>query len=378
MKVEKWIYGSASRLEIVVQMDAEETPEQLLEFVDHQAREKYIWMLGRAILRQEENRILVQTCVLPAMELPQIDDRTVEYRLKQPTETQVEQQLQMLAQTRMISTVDDQPARLGDVATLDFDAVLENGTRFSGSMGRNGMYCLASGKDLPDGVWQAVVGKKAGEPFNCKVQIPHTYEDKRAAGKTAVYTGTVKKIVHQSTPVLDDAFARSFGQEDLPALREQIKSKLVEQETEVAKRIVARRALHALCDETIVELPTLAVELETAYQWRQLEERLKKSGISMESHLRRLRKTMKELDASIRTHAAEELKLRAVFLAVARQEGLTVTDAEIEAAAKAAAQGRTGVQIDRMQLRQRLDVEKGMQYVLERLILTPAEQQAAE
>lgn len=378
MKVEKWIGGSASRLEIEVQMDAEETPTQMLEFVDHQAREKNIWLLGRAVLRQEEDRIRIQTCVLPAMELPQIDDHTVEYRLKQPTETQVEQQLQMLAQTRMISTVDDQPARLGDVATLDFDAVLENGTRFSGSMGRNGMYRLASGKDLPDGVWQAVVGKKAGELFNCKVQIPHTYDDKRAAGKTAVYTGTVKKIVHQSTPVLDDAFARSFGQENLLALREQIKSKLVEQETEVAKSIVARRALHALCNETIVELPTLAVELETAYQWRQLEERLKKSGISMESHLRRLRKTMKELDASIRTHAAEELKLRAVFLAVARQEDLTVTDVEIEAAAKAAAQGRMGVQIDRMQLRQRLDVEKGMQYVLERLILTPAEQQAAE
>ena len=90
--------------------------------------------------------------------------------------------------------------------------------------------------------------------------------------------------------------------------------------------------LHALSDETIVELPQLAVELEAEYQWRQLENRLEKSGISLESHLCRLHKTREKLDASIRVHAAEDMKLRAVFLAVARQEGLTVSDAETEAA----------------------------------------------
>jgi hypothetical protein len=36
------------------------------------------------------------------------------------------------------------------------------------------------------------------------------------------------------------------------------------------------------------------------------------------------------------------MKLRAVFLAVARQEGLTVSDAETEAAARAATRGLAG------------------------------------
>ena len=380
MKIEAWGQAPEGRLNAGVLLETGEdvSAVQVLDTLDRQAREKGIWLLGRAALRREGRKVGVQTCTLPAMELPSLEGRTAAYRLKQPTEAQVEQQLQALAQTRMISTEDDQPARAGDLAALDFDAVLEDGTRFSGSMGRNGTYRLAPGGDLPDGVWQAVVGKKAGESFTCKVQLPHAYEDKRAAGKTAAYTGTVKKIVHQTMPTLDDAFAQSFGQKDLPTLREQLKSKFMEQETKAAKRIVAQRALHALCDETAVDLPTLAVELEAEYQWRQLEGRLEKSGISLESHLRRLRKTREELDASIRAHAAEDLKLRAVFLAVARQEGLTVTDAETEAAVKAAAQGRAGVQIDRMQLRQRLYVEKGMRYVMERLTLTPAAQPTAQ
>lgn len=66
------------------------------------------------------------------------------------------------------------------------------------------------------------------------------------------------------------------------------------------------------------------------------------------------------------------MKLRAVFLAVARQEGLTVSDAETEAAARATTRGLAGAQIDWMQLRQRLCVEKGMRYVTERMALKPA------
>lgn len=374
MKIEKWVQDSAGRLDAVVLLDAGEKTStvQVLEFVDRQAGAEKIWLLGRATLQRKENRVLVRTCVLPAMELPQLEGRTAEYRLKPPTDAQVEQQLQALAQTRMETSEDEKPARAGDLATLDFDAVLEDGTRFSGSMGRDGRYHLAAGEELPEGVWQAVVGKKAGDAFTCTVRLPYTFGDKRAAGKTAVYTGTVKHVVHQILPPLDDALAQSFGQADLAALRQQMRSHFLAQETKAAQQVVTQRALHALCDETIVELPQLAVELEAEYQWRQLENRLEKSGISLDSHLHRLHKTREELDASIRVHAAEDMKLRAVFLAVSRQERLTASDAETEAAVRAATKGRAGAQIDRMQLRQRLCVEKGMRYVTERMALKPA------
>lgn len=195
MKIEKWVQDSAGRLDAVVLLDAGEKPStvQVLEFVDRQAGAEKIWLLGRATLQRKDNRVLVLTCVLPAMELPQLEGRTAEYRLKPPTDAQVEQQLQALARTRMETSEDEKPARAGDLATLDFDAVLEDGTRFSGSMGRDGRYHLAVGEELPEGVWQTVVGKKAGDGFQCRVQLPYTYEDKRAAGKNAVYTGRVKK-----------------------------------------------------------------------------------------------------------------------------------------------------------------------------------------
>ena len=333
---------SAGRLDAVVLLDAREEPStvQVLEFVDCQAGIEKIWLLGRATLKREENRVLVRTCVLPAMELPQLEGRTAEYRLKQPTDAQIEQQLQALAQTRMETSEDDKPARAGDLVTIDFDAELEDGTRFSGSMGRDGRYHLAVGEELPEGVWQAVVGKKKQETDSnaeCSCPIP-TRINVRPERMRYTPAGC-KKIVHQRMPELNDTFAQSFGQENMLALRAIIRDSFLEQEAGEARRIISHRMLHALSDETIVELPQLAVELEAEYQWRQLENRLEKSGISLESHLRRLHKTREKLDASIRAHAAEDMKLRAVFLAVARQEGLTVSDAETEAAARAATRG---------------------------------------
>lgn len=132
MRIEKWVQDSAGRLDAVVLLDAREEPStvQVLEFVDCQAGIEKIWLLGRATLKREENRVLVRTCVLPAMELPQLEGRTAEYRLKQPTDAQIEQQLQALAQTRMETSEDDKPARAGDLVTLDFDAELEDGTDF--------------------------------------------------------------------------------------------------------------------------------------------------------------------------------------------------------------------------------------------------------
>lgn len=375
MKIETWVQTPMGRWDAEVRLEAGEdlSPVDVLDALDRHARENGIWLLGRAALQRNGDQIRGQLCALPCLELPALEGRRVAYHLQQPTEEQLTQQMHALAQTRMISSEDDEPARPGDLVHLDFDAALEDETRFSCSMGRGGSYHLAPGEDLPEGVWQAVVGKKAGDAFTCTVRLPYTFWDKRAAGKTAVYTGTVKRVVHQILPPLDDALAQSFGQADLAALRQQMRSHFLAQETKAAQQVATQRVLHALCDETTVELPPLAVELEAEYQWRQLEGRLEKSRISLESHLRRLRKTRQELDASIRTHAEQDLKLRAVFLAVARQEGLTVTQPELDAALAAATQGRTGVQIDRMQLRQRLYVEKGMRYVTERLTLTPAE-----
>lgn len=156
MKIVNWEQTEENELRVTIEMQPgeETTVEPVLDFLDWTAGEKGVCLLGRVQLWREKNRIFARTCTLPAMELPEQTGRTAVYRLNGPTEEQITQQLKLLAQKYAVSSEDEQPARMGDLVTLDFDAMLEDGNRFSGSMGRNGTYHLAGGGGLPSGIWE--------------------------------------------------------------------------------------------------------------------------------------------------------------------------------------------------------------------------------
>lgn len=130
------------------------------------------------------------------------------------------------------------------------------------------------------------------------------------------------------------------------------------------RRVAEQRLLKGLCAAAQLEVPELAVELETNYQLRQLERRLKKSGISMEQHCRRLRKTEAELWQDLARYAQRQLHDRFALLAIACDEGLDVTERELAAAAQKAVRTHRLRSVDRMQLRQYLCVQKASEHVL--------------
>lgn len=374
MNLTQWSLSPAGVLRAAVLTEGGE-PDVLaaLAQIDAEARRQGLWLLGRARCCTQAQSLAVEVCTLPEVGLPEAGSLTAEYRLKPPAAAQIEQQLDTLARMRMLQTEDSAPARPGDLVTLSFDAMLEDGSRFSGSMGRHGVYCLQSGGELPAAVCSALVGRAAGERFVCDAALPGTFPDRRAAGRTARYTGTVERVVHQTPHPLDDALARSFGQADLAALRRMLEARFLQQEEQAAKRIAAQRALGRYSRQAQLTLPPLALELETAYQARLLEQRLEQSGITLESHLRRLHKTEAQLRASLAAHAEKDLRARAVFLAVARAEGLAVSEDALDEAARQA----PAAQADRMQLRQRLGVEQGMRWVSHRIAYTGGSAPAA-
>lgn len=130
------------------------------------------------------------------------------------------------------------------------------------------------------------------------------------------------------------------------------------------RRVAEQRLLKGLCAASRLEVPELALDLEVGYQFRQLERRLQKSGITMEQHVKRLRKTEAELWQDLARYAQSQLHDRFALLAIACDEGLDVTEQELSAAAQRAVQTHRLRSVDRMQLRQYLCVQKASAYVL--------------
>lgn len=330
---------------------------------DREAYSRGLWLVGRVSCARKGRRLMMEACVLPPVALPDYCHRTAELRLRQPSVEQIDRQLSAIARRRQTFVETDNPAAAGDRVTLDFDAVLENGQRFSGSMGRDAAYTLDSNGDLPLEVRQAIVGRQVGQAFACDARLSGDGKNSMAAGRIARYTGTIKRVERPIVPPVDDTLALSLGQPDLAALRAELNAQALEQQRREGQRAVLPRVFHAICAETALELPPLAAELEAEEQERQLMHRLQSSGITLESHLRRLRKTQEQLQADLLRHAHQDVKMRAVFLAIARAEGMELTEDDVHRAELTARRGRQNMQIDRMQLRQRMLVERAMRLV---------------
>ena len=344
--------------------------EEYLYALDCYAQENGLTLAGRAKWQPAgtAGALEVSCCLLPPVQLPPYKGLRVEYPAPAVPD-QTERQLDTLRAQHSTQTETFEAAQPGDVVEVDYDAALDDGFRFGGSLCRGGRFVLGDGQQ-PAELSRCLAGLCPGQGFTCRVVLPAAYPDRRAAGKAAVYTGTLRRVFRQVVPAADDAFAQELGFPGIQALRGQLAASQQKAAENRGRRAAGQRLLKQLADQAQLELPALAVELEAERSLRQLYQRLQKSHITLQQHLARLRKTEQALHDDLRRYAGQDLRERIVFLAIAQAEGLTVTDDELARAAGAAA--RQGIQRpDRMQLRQRLTAQKASELVLDHTEFIP-------
>lgn len=348
--------------------------EEALYAVDCEARSAGLFPAGRTQWKPAagpsgEPALEVSVCMLPSVTLGQYMGLTAEYRLPSVASGEIDRQLEALRRQHAIRCETDRAAAPGDLVEVDYDAELEDGFRFSGSLCRGGRFVLGEGSQ-PAQLSRCLQGLCPGQNFACTVPLPAGYPDKRAAGKTARYAGTLRRVFRQTLPQADDAFARMLGYGTLAELREQLAARQQQAAETLARRTAGQRVLAQVTAGAEMELPPPALDAEVGWQLLQLNARLEKSRIPLQLHLQRLRKTERQLHGDLRRHAVQELHDRFALLAVARAEGLAPTEAELEQAVHAAVQHGV-VRPDRMQLRQKLCAQKAADFILAHTVFVP-------
>lgn len=151
-------------------------------------------------------------------------------------------------------------AREGDQVVIDFTGRID-GEAFEGGAATDYPLVLGSGSFIP-GFEDQLAGVKAGEEKEVTVTFPENYGARHLAGKTAVFSVTVKAVKEPKPAPVDDELAKRFGAEDLEALKARIREQ-VEREYAAASRAVAKRALLDLLDGQVdFELPEGLVKAE--------------------------------------------------------------------------------------------------------------------
>ncbi|MBN1567102.1 MAG: trigger factor [Acidobacteria bacterium] len=169
-------------------------------------------------------------------------------------------------------------------------------------------------------------GAKAGETRTFEVSYPADYHRKQFAGKKVSYTVLVKEIKEKQLADLNDDFAKDIGSESLEALRNKVRDEMVTQAKQSAEKKAREVLLDSIVQRQTVEVPECMVQDELEAQAHRIASNLAYQGIDVNQASIDWKKVFED-----ERPRAEQSVRRALFLdAIARQENIEVTEAEVD------------------------------------------------
>ena len=269
----------------------------------------------------------IEVGVVPRAQLGEYAGLEVPRREPAAPEEQVEQEVQALRERLAKLETAERPAAQGDFAVIDYLGSLpaeddpERLEPFSGGEGRDQLIELGGGNLIP-GFEEAIVGMRAGEEKRVELTFPTDYGAERLAGRGAAFAVPVKEGKAKQLPPLDDDLAIDAGFDDLTELREDIRSRLLENDQARVEAEFRAAALDAaVAGASVSVTPELAAG-RAREMWDSRLHSLAHQGISREAFLQITGRQETELLAELEDEAGRTLRREAVLSAIVEAESL--------------------------------------------------------
>jgi trigger factor len=276
-------------------------------------------------------RMTVLVPIPPEIDLGDYRSVRVPFEIEPVTEEQVAAELTELQQQYAQWVPVERPAALGDQVVLDMegtagDKLVLNNEDYEMLLQAEATYPLP-------GFHEEIVGMSPGEEKTFLLTVPEDDEDQDAAGQEATITVHLHTVKAEDLPPLDDELAMMVGDYDtLDALEASIQERLETEGRQKTESEYLDRVLEAMGEAAVkIEYPIQAIDREAEFALNQMERNLASSGIQLDTYLGMLGKTREAYKQELHPMAEERLKKRLIMGEVAKREGLTVEDEEIEA-----------------------------------------------
>ena len=264
---------------------------------------------------------------------------------------------------RMVSV--DRPAEMGDTVTFDYEGFVD-GVAFDGGKGEDHALVLGSGQFIP-GFEEGLVGATVDVELDVNVTFPEEYHAAELAGKPAVFKCKIHKIEKKELPEIDDELIKDGTDFDtVEAFKEDAKKRIGEQREKAAQDAVDEQLVDGLIGCMTADIPEAMIENTINDRIQDFAYRLQSQGLSLEMYRQYTGMDDKAFRDSFREQAEKQVKVRLALEAVAKAEGIEVSDEDIEAEyARFAEQYKMPVEqiraaIPEKALREDLSVSKAM------------------
>lgn len=247
------------------------------------------------------------------------------------TDEEVEDLVVYIGQTFVTSEngIMNREAKLGDTVNIDYAGYL-NGEAFDGGTAAAQSLELGSGSFI-DGFEDGLVGVMPGETIDLPLTFPEGYGNTELAGKDVVFKVTVN-FIYPGAEDMDDAFVAALGSSNYSNRAELDQfaydylyaEKEYENELTISDTIVET----VINNATIHEIPEGLVEECEQILTDSVTQVASYYGLDADTYL--MYSYYTDLATYVGTYGKEVAKQHLVFMAIAEQEGLRISDADYE------------------------------------------------
>ena len=226
--------------------------------------------------------------------------------------------------------VKEDAAKEGDTVVMDFVGTID-GVPFEGGSAQNHELELGSHQFIP-GFEEQLAGHKAGEHVEVKVTFPENYTPE-LKGKDAVFACDIHEVKEKKLPELNEEFIKELGipgVETEEQLKENKKAELKAQRENQARRDYIAKVFEAIAKNSQIDLPEEIVNDQIASRKQDMENRMKQSGLNLETYLQILGQTEEQFTEQLRKDSERDITNFFLSEEIAKAENIVIDDAALE------------------------------------------------
>jgi len=244
-------------------------------------------------------------------------------------------------QERELKTIQEQNAMVaekkegvvaeGDIATIDYEELDEEGKPKPGSKREGFVFTVGTGYNLYK-LDDDIIGMKKDEEKEINKEFPEDYEIAELKGKSIKLNVKVTAVKEKQMPELDDELAQDISEKykTLDDLKKDIKAKL----KEASKQKIKEKNIAALMDKIIenspIDLPQSMIDIELESSWQNFVQQFRAQEQEVIQLLAEQGKTKEQLLEEWIPTTEKKIKNRLLMTKIIEEEKIEITDNDIE------------------------------------------------
>jgi len=240
----------------------------------------------------------------------------------------VDQAIKDLTRMQTKEAVVERAATDKDKVVIDMN-ILHQGVPVEGGQAKGHGVYLDEDYFIP-GFKDQMIGLKAGDEKKFQLKFPSEHYQKMLAGKDVDFEVTVRAVEELRHPDVDEAFAKSLGQESVEKLRAIIEENIRKEAEDKEEQRIEIEILEKLVEGSeFEEVPEKILNDEISRMMDELKHGVAERKIAFEDYLASIKKTVEDLKLEFVNQAIKRIKTALVIREVGEKAGMEIPDTEV-------------------------------------------------